>query len=158
MGNGHPISAVVTTSEIATKFVEAEGLESLEEVNKLRRMGLLRWHIGPSENLGMNQGKLPDCRVGRWVVEGEGGEGKRRKRREGRGRGGREEKGGREGEMGRGIKGEHYKGGDLEPIAKAHMRLHISEYYRVSVTYTLTSLLLFLHHLSSSLPSLPVLQ
>lgn len=32
MGNGHPISAVVTTSEIARKFVEAEGLESLEEV------------------------------------------------------------------------------------------------------------------------------
>ena len=32
MGNGHPISAVVTTSEIAKKFVEAEGLDSLEEV------------------------------------------------------------------------------------------------------------------------------
>jgi len=32
MGNGHPISAVVTTSEIARKFVEAEGLVSLEEV------------------------------------------------------------------------------------------------------------------------------
>ena len=85
--------------------------------------------------------------------EEEEGEGKRMEGGEGR-----EEKGGREGEMGRGIKGEHYKGGDLESIAKAHMRLHISEYYRVSVTYTLTSLLLFLHHLSSSLPSLPVLQ
>ena len=102
MGNGHPISAVVTTSEIAMKFVEAEGLESLEEVNKLRRMGLLRWHIGPSENLGMNQGNLPDCRVGRWVVEGEGGEGKRIRG----GRGGEEEEdGGRRREGGEGREG-----------------------------------------------------
>ena len=32
MGNGHPISAVVTTQEIAMKFAEVEGLDSLEEV------------------------------------------------------------------------------------------------------------------------------
>ena len=117
MGNGHPISAVVTTSEIAAKFVEAEGLESLEEVNK---MGLLRWHLGPSENLGMNWGNLPDCRVGSGRGErggrggeeegGEGGEGKRREGREGRGRGGRGGGRGR-GERGRGGRGGRRKEG-----------------------------------------------
>ena len=57
MGNGHPISAVVTTSEIAMKFVEAEGLESLEEVNKLGETELVCCHVGPPENLGMDQGQ-----------------------------------------------------------------------------------------------------
>ena len=55
MGNGHPISAVVTTSEIAMKFVEAEGLESLEEVKKLE---LVCCHIGPPEDLGRIRGNL----------------------------------------------------------------------------------------------------
>ena len=57
MGNGHPISAVVTTSEIAMKFVEAEGLESLEEVNKLGEMKLICCHTGPPDNLRMDQGQ-----------------------------------------------------------------------------------------------------
>ena len=33
MGNGHPISAVITTQEIAMKFAEVEGMESLDEVS-----------------------------------------------------------------------------------------------------------------------------
>ena len=57
MGNGHPISAVVTTSEIAMKFVEAEGLESLGEVNKLGETELVCCHVGPPENLRMDQGQ-----------------------------------------------------------------------------------------------------
>ena len=32
MGNGHPVSAVITTREIAMKFAEAEGMESLDQV------------------------------------------------------------------------------------------------------------------------------
>ena len=93
MGNGHPISAVVTTSEIAMKFVEAESLESLEEVNKLGRTELICCHIAPPENLGMNQGQL--YMIVGWVVEG--GEG------------------GGEGEQRRAL--------DLEPIAKTHIEV-----------------------------------
>ena len=102
MGNGHPISAVVTTSEIAMKFVEAESLESLEEVNKLGRTELVCCHIAPPENLGMNQGQL--YMIVGWVVEGgEGG---------GEGEGG---EGGGEGEQRRAL--------DLEPIAKTHIEV-----------------------------------
>ena len=91
---------------------------------------------------------------------GEGGEGKRREGKEGRGRGGR---GGREGEVGGGESKENItKVGDLEPIAKTHMRLHragISEYYRASVTYCTHSLLFAFSPPSPLLPpSLPVLQ
>lgn len=33
MGNGHPISAVVTTKEIAAKFAEKVGPQVMEQVN-----------------------------------------------------------------------------------------------------------------------------
>ena len=34
MGNGHPISAVVTTRPIAEQFIQARGREGIEEVRQ----------------------------------------------------------------------------------------------------------------------------